>query len=204
MLQYDPQHHLYPGNEGMRKSTQQGKARCKASTAKGGSLSDSEGSKRGTMSVTADNPGDASSGRDAQLGGNLSTLMRHINGRIYDKHGVQCVYCGLDSNCICDICKEWVHWYPKTGVAKDADCYMKYHDEEYFVLGRDDQVLFFKKRKNDWNPPNQTQRRANAQHVAILKTTEESEFRHRNQWSLGDKRGACGIIYVITHFSNIF
>jgi hypothetical protein len=64
--------------------------------------------------------------------------------------------------------------YPKTGVVKGADCYMKYHAEEYFGLGRDDQAALLKKRRKDWTSPNLTQRRANARHVAGLKTTGES------------------------------
>jgi hypothetical protein len=51
---------------------------------------------------------------------------------------------------------------------------MKYPDEEYSGLGRDDQVALLKKRRKDWNAPNLTQRRANARHVAGLKTTGES------------------------------
>jgi hypothetical protein len=51
---------------------------------------------------------------------------------------------------------------------------MKYHDEEYFGLERDDQVALLKKRRKDWTAPNLTQRRANARHVAGLKTTGES------------------------------
>ena len=187
ILQYDPQHRLYPGDDALRKSTQQSKAQRKASKVRASALSDSGGSKRGRgrpnkraasptvpNGVTAVALSTASTGRNARLCGNLSNLMRHINSRIYDKHGCQCVYCGLDSNWKCGICKEWVHWYPKTGVAKGADCYMKYHDEEYFGLGRDDQVALLKKRRKDWTAPNLTQRRANARHVAGLKTTGES------------------------------
>jgi hypothetical protein len=51
---------------------------------------------------------------------------------------------------------------------------MKYHDEEYFGLGRDDQVALLKKRRKDWTAPNLTQRRANAQHVAGLKRREKA------------------------------
>jgi hypothetical protein len=76
----------------------------------------------------------------------------------------------------CVICKEWVRWYPKTGVAKGSDCSMNYHDEEYLGLGRDDQVSLLKKRRKDWTAPNQTQRRANARHVARLKMTGESNY----------------------------
>jgi hypothetical protein len=50
---------------------------------------------------------------------------------------------------------------------------MKYHDEENFGLGRDDQVVPLKKIRKDWTAPNLTQRRANARHVAGLKTTGE-------------------------------
>jgi hypothetical protein len=179
ILQYDPQHHLYPGDEALRKSTQKSKAQRKTSKVRASALSDSGGIKRGrgrpnkrTASptvpngVTAEFLSTAITGRNARLCGNLSNFMRHINSRIYDKHGCQCVYCGLDWNLKCGICKEWVHWYPKTGVAKGADCYMKYNDEEYFGLGYDDQVALLKKRRKDWTAPNLTQRRANARHVA--------------------------------------
>jgi hypothetical protein len=151
--------------------------------------SDSGGSKcvRGSPNKCASSPtvpngvtamalSTVSTGRNAQLCGNLSILMRNTRSRIYDKHGCQCVYCGMDSNWKYGICKEWAHWYPKTGLAKGADCSMKYYDDEYFGLGRDDQVALLKKRRKDWTDPNLTQRRTNTRHVAGLKTTGAMSF----------------------------
>jgi hypothetical protein len=43
VLQYDPQHRLYPSSEALRKSTQQSKAQRKAPKSKGASMYDSRG-----------------------------------------------------------------------------------------------------------------------------------------------------------------
>jgi hypothetical protein len=71
---------------------------------------------------------------------------------------------------------------------------MKYNDEEYFELGRDCKVAFFKKRKKDWTSPNHTKRCDNTRHATRLKRTVESDSNTKNRWSLVDARRACGII----------
>jgi hypothetical protein len=134
MLQYDPQHRLYPGDEALRKSTHQSKAQRRASKVRVSALCDSGGCKcgRGSPNKRASSPtvpngvtsvalSTVSTGRNTIMCGSLSNLIRCINSRTYDKHGCQCVYCGLDSNWKYGICKEWVHWYPKTGLATGAD-----------------------------------------------------------------------------------
>jgi hypothetical protein len=95
----------------MLKSTQQSKAQHESSKAKGGYLYGSGGSRRARgrpskreasptvpVGVIAKALAAVSTGREARLCGNLSTLIWHINARIYDKHGVHCVYYGLDLN----------------------------------------------------------------------------------------------------------
>jgi hypothetical protein len=67
---------------------------------------------------------------------------------------------------------KWLHLIPATGIAKEYDCFFKWHDEAYFGLGRMDSVRIFNKQKKDWTTPNYTVKQRNERHINNLKINE--------------------------------
>jgi hypothetical protein len=73
------------------------------------------------------------------------------------------------------VCNELLHFIPATGKAKGYDCFFKWHDEEYFGLGRMNSVCIFNKKKKDWTPANHLIKQRNELHKAKLKKDKSNE-----------------------------
>jgi hypothetical protein len=137
MIQYDPHHRLYPGDDNLRYCTQQNKNARQKSVKTGKGLVVEPVEKRGrgrpkknveptparrasarVDGVTPELLKENSVGRDARLCVNLTSLTRHIKSQKYDKHGGQCAFCGLTAHFRCMLCNEWLHFLPSIGIAK--------------------------------------------------------------------------------------
>jgi hypothetical protein len=193
MLQYDPYHLLYPGDDNLREWTQQNKKARHKSVKTGNGLAVEPVEKRGRRRpkinvepaparrasynvdvVTQELLKENSKGRDARLCGNLTSLTRHIKSQKYDKHGGHCAFCGLTAHFRCMVCNEWLYFLPSTGIVKGYDWFLKWHDEAFFGLGKMDSVRIFNKRKKDWTPPNCMVKQRNERHINNLKNDENN------------------------------
>ena len=87
-----------------------------------------------------------------------------------------CVVCGENCYTICTLCGVWLH--PpnnKKGKNKDATCFLDWHNDKFFGLARDDWINLLKKRKGDWEPPNNAKRHAQSRYICHLTNTALAE-----------------------------
>jgi hypothetical protein len=178
MLDYSPTRHKYPGDAGMRASTQQsqrqkelaldltirrrGRGRPAAAAVPVVAAASNQ--------VTLQHLNRASSNRDSRLCGDLTRLQRHVDSIVSGKHhGKKCLVCGELSYSTCKLCGDKpLHFFPRSGKSAGKSCFFDYHSDSFFGLARNDTTLVNAAKK--WTPPNQTKRKRHAREIAVLKS----------------------------------
>jgi hypothetical protein len=185
MLEYSPTHHRYPGDAGMRASTQQsrrqrvaakdftlmrrrvGRPTAGVEPVAGSAAAPSNG-------VTLQHLTRASSNRDSRLCGDLTRLQRHMESAVTGKHhGKKCLVCGEMSYSTCKLCGDKpLHFFPRKGKSAGKACFVDYHSDSFFGLASDDRTVVNSSTR--WTPPSQTKRKRNAREIANLKTGDSN------------------------------
>jgi hypothetical protein len=176
MLQYKPTRRKYPGDANMRAATQQSRrARQENNT---------ERTSQNVLDMTqGEEPHDSSNpinqsllqraiGRrgKSRLCGNLSHFERHVQSvETGKKHPLSCRVCGDHCYSMCKLCDKPLHFFPSRGKNQGKNCFLEYHNDNFFGLAVDD-CKVMKKRKSDWAPPTAAKKKVQARHIDSLKT----------------------------------
>ena len=187
MLEYSPARKKYPGDAGMRVSTQQSRRQRVAAQdftlrRRVGRPSQSAGAvvpvaalaATPSNGVTLAHLNRASSNRDSRLCGDLTGLQRHLDSIETGKHhGKKCVVCGEVSYSTCKLCgNKPLHFFPRNGKNVGKACFFDYHSDSFFGLAADDRTVVNSSTR--WTPPTQTKRKRNAREIAILKSGDSN------------------------------
>jgi hypothetical protein len=188
MLAYSPTHDKYPGDKGMRASTQQSRRQRVAAkdftlqrrrvgrppSADGVEPVSGSSATAASNGVTLHHLNRASSKRDSRLCGDLTRLQRHMESAVTGKHhGKKCLVCGEMSYSTCKLCGDKpLHFFPRKGKSAGKACFIDYHSDSFFGLASDDRTVVNSSAR--WAPPSQTKRRKHSREIANLKSGETS------------------------------
>ena len=109
--------------------------------------------------------------KHSRLCGDLGCFTVHVNHLKKIKCAKQCEVCGVDVYTVCSLCpgRPGLHFFPSKGIAKGKQCFVDYHNDDFFGLAKGDMTLFKGKRLKDWKPPSKRAAATNAKHIREIK-----------------------------------
>lgn len=165
MLQYNPIDRKYPGDDKMRVCTQK-KKRARSTSRSRSPFRDGKESEQ--EAVTREQLAEAKrGGKGSRLCGNMSKFTYHVNSIEKIRSEKICYWCGGPAYTICQICEVPLHYGPKKGAHAGKQCFLHYHDESMFGLGRGDCSLLNTSKK-DWQSPTRSRCARNRAHITTL------------------------------------
>ena len=164
-LNYNPINKMYPGDKLMRVNT------SKPKNTVGGIDSAKKSNNRPKKTskakdVTIEQLMDCKKGARTRLCGDLTKYSSHVKSEERVSNMV-CVFCGEMAYTKCGICNAALHNNPSSGKCKGRMCFLDYHSDVCFGLAKNDSHMI-RKRKTDWQMPNEQQRKANRDLVLTL------------------------------------
>jgi hypothetical protein len=177
MLQWDPAHQLYPGDNNMRKVKQLNKSQRVRKKRRAFELNGYEDS------VSIDEYKKSKKGPNPRLCGNLSAFRCHANGIVKQgtggrgKGALKCVVCNTRTYTSCGLClspqandNDGRHpplcFFPSKGPGVGNSCFLDYHNDVFFGLAKKDCNSVVTKREAEWVAPNGAKRDEHAKYMA--------------------------------------
>ena len=114
-----------------------------------------------------------SRGQRSRLTGDLSCFRHHLESvQTGRKHPKICVVCGENTYSVCHVCDKSMHFFPTKGSCAGRNCFLDFHDDNFFGLAYEDRKIL-KKSKKDWSMPTQAKRKSNQRHIRNLRARME-------------------------------
>jgi hypothetical protein len=174
MLQWDPAHQLYPGDNNMRRVKQLNKTQ----RVKKKRRSFESNGYEDTVSI--DEFKRSKKGPNPRLCGNLSEFRCHANGIVKQgagkrgKGALRCVVCNSKAYTSCGLCLTSdtvvgrhppLCFFPSKGPAVGNSCFLDYHNDAFFGLAKKDCNSVVTKREAEWVAPNGAKRDEHAKYM---------------------------------------
>jgi hypothetical protein len=177
MLQWDPAHQLYPGDNNMRRVQQLNKTRRAMKKRRAFEL---DGYKD---SVSVIEFKKQKSGPNPRLCGNLSDFRRHADSILRQgqggrgRAGLRCVVCSTKTYTSCGLCDTAgrdndghppLCFFPSKGAGVGNTCFLDYHNDVFFGLAKKDCNSVVSKHESEWVTPNRAKRDEHAVYMTEL------------------------------------
>ena len=155
MLYYSDKNKMYKGDDKKRVNTQLPKKQRKR--------------KRDYKNSVTQEQYDHAKDVEKRLCGDLTEYERHARQYETVTHGRVCVVCKEEANNFCKICKKFMHKKSNRGANGHKTCDIKYHNDMFFGLARDDHKELMCRPVGQWKPPTEADVAENVKLVTQFK-----------------------------------